>query len=144
MLSQKSRYALKALLELARNMDEPSIMIGDIAERQNIPRKFLEQILLELKHRGILHSRRGKNGGYAMLKDPAEVTFGAVVRIFEGPLAPLPCLSRTAYRRCDDCDSESSCDLRRVFSHVYHATMDVLDHTSLADAINGVEMPPLE
>lgn len=139
MLSQKTRYALKALLELARAGDGPSMVIADIAEKQNIPRKFLEQILLELKNRGIVHSRRGKNGGYGLLMDPADVTFGRIVRLFDGPLAPLPCLSRTAYRRCDDCDDESSCDIRRVFSHVYHATMDVLDHTSLSDALQGAE-----
>lgn len=115
------------------------MLISEIAERQHIPKKFLEQILLDLKHRGLVHSKRGKHGGYGLLKDPGEVTFGQVMRIIDGPLAPLPCLSRMAYRRCEDCESEENCGIRRVFAEAYDATAQVLDQTTLADAI-GIEL----
>lgn len=119
------------------------MLISDIAERQHIPKKFLEQILLDLKHRGLVHSKRGKHGGYGLLKDPGEITFGQVMRIIDGPLAPLPCLSRMAYRRCDDCESEENCGIRRVFAQAYDATAKVLDETTLASAI-GLERPELK
>lgn len=135
MISQKAKYALKALLALAKAPPEISLMIADIADAQNIPKKFLEQILLDLKHHGIVISRRGKTGGYLLLKRPAEITFGEILRIIDGPIAPLPCLSRMAYRRCDDCSDEEACEIRRVFARVAAATRGVLDTTSLADAI---------
>ncbi|TYR36396.1 Rrf2 family transcriptional regulator [Mesorhizobium microcysteis] len=138
MISQKAKYALRALVALARQ-DDPAevVMIADIAERQNIPKKFLEQILLDLKHHGIVTSRRGKAGGYMMLKQPAEITFGEVLRIIDGPVAPLPCLSRMAYRPCEDCADEATCEVRKVFARVAEATRGVLDRTTLADAIGG-------
>ena len=101
MISQKAKYALRALVALVNAGD--SLMIGEIAARKNIPRKFLEQILLELKHHGIVQSRRGKLGGYSLLMPPDRITYGQVLRIIDGPIAPLPCLSRIAYRRCSDC-----------------------------------------
>lgn len=119
------------------------MLISEIAERQHIPKKFLEQILLDLKHHGLLHSKRGKNGGYGLLKDPDEISFGQVMRIIDGPLAPLPCLSRMAYRRCEDCENETTCGIRRVFAEAYDATAKVLDETTLADAI-GSERPDLD
>ena len=108
MLSQKAKYALQALLVLADLNEGESLMISDIAERQRLPKRFLEQILLDLKHQGVVQSWRGKNGGYALLKPADKVTFGEIVRIVDGPLAPLPCLSRMAYRRCEDCVSEEN------------------------------------
>jgi Rrf2 family protein len=140
MLSQKAKYALRALLELAQAGPRQAMLISDIAERQRLPRKFLEQILLELKRRGIVQSKRGKHGGYALLKPPAAISFGEVVRIVDGPLAPLPCLSRTAYRRCDDCVDEARCAIRRVFAVTHAATAKVLDETSLIDAIQGIAL----
>ena len=137
MLSQKAKYALRALLELAQAGPGEALLISDIAERQRLPKKFLEQILLELKRRGIVQSKRGKNGGYALLKPPSVISFGEIVRIVDGPLAPLPCLSRTAYRRCDDCVDEARCAIRRVFAVTHAATAKVLDETSLVDAIQG-------
>ncbi|WP_092617069.1 RrF2 family transcriptional regulator [Roseospirillum parvum] len=132
MISQKAKYALRALLALADVGVGESVLISDIAERQRIPRKFLEQILLDLKNRGLLSSRRGKNGGYALLRDPNQITVGDVVRIVDGPLAPLPCLSRMAYRRCEDCDgNEDACRIRRVFAEAHRANTDVLDGTTL-------------
>lgn len=133
MISQKAKYALRALVALARVND--SMMIGEIAAQERIPRKFLEQILLELKHHGIVLSKRGKFGGYALLMPASEITFGQVLRIIDGPIAPLPCLSRIAYRRCADCHTEEECEIRRVFARVATSARDVLDRTSIGDAI---------
>jgi Rrf2 family protein len=135
MLSQKAKYALRALLVLAEEGDDRPLMISDIAERHNLPKKFLEQILLDLKHHGLVQSRRGRSGGYALLKPAAEISFGQVVRIIDGPLAPLPCLSKMAYRRCEDCPGEQACEIRRVFARTHQLTSDVLDSTTLADAV---------
>ncbi|GAB4119114.1 MAG: Rrf2 family transcriptional regulator [Rhodothalassiaceae bacterium] len=135
MISQKAKYALRALLELASADDGEALLINDIAERQRIPKKFLEQILLDLKHHGLVHSRRGRNGGYGLLKDPRQITFGQIMRIIDGPMAPLPCLSRMAYRRCEDCADEGACEIRRVFARAYDETAKVLDGTTLADAL---------
>src|SRR5690606_19344131 len=139
MISQKAKYALRALIALARAENPGDVLlISDIAERQRIPKKFLEQILLDLKHHGVVVSRRGKLGGYLLLKKPSEITFGEVLRIIDGPIAPLPCLSRMAYRRCEDCAEEEACEVRRVFARVAAATRDVLDGTTIADCISGV------
>ena len=135
MISQKARYALRALVALARADD--SMMIAEIADSQRIPRKFLEQILLDLKHHGIVASRRGRLGGYGLLMPPDQITFGHVLRIIDGPIAPLPCLSRIAYRRCADCKSEATCEIRRVFARVAELARDVLDRTTVANAIAG-------
>lgn len=111
------------------------MMIGEIAAQERIPRKFLEQILLELKRHGIVMSRRGKLGGYALLMPADQITFGQVLRILDGPIAPLPCLSRIAYRRCIDCRSEEDCEIRHVFALVANSAREVLDRTTIADAI---------
>jgi Rrf2 family protein len=132
-ISQKAKYALRALVALARSGD--SMMIGEIAMKERIPRKFLEQILLELKRHGIVMSKRGKLGGYALLMPASQIMFGQVLRIIDGPLAPLPCLSRIAYRRCSDCRTEEECEIRRVFARVATSARDVLDRTSIADAV---------
>jgi Rrf2 family protein len=132
-ISQKAKYALRSLVALAKAGD--SLMIGEIAERKKIPRKFLEQILLELKHHGIVQSRRGKLGGYSLLMTPDRITYGQVLRIIDGPIAPLPCLSRIAYRRCADCKTEDSCEIRRVFARVAESAREVLDHTTIADSL---------
>lgn len=139
MISQKARYALRALVALTRAGEGESLMISEIARDQEIPKKFLEQILLELKRNGIVMSRRGKAGGYLLLKAPRDVSFGEVLRIIDGPIAPLPCLSKIAYRRCLDCRSEEECEIRHVFARVTDATRAVLDKTSLADAIAGID-----
>lgn len=139
MISQKAKYALRALIALARSHGtDDTQLISEIAEQQRIPKKFLEQILLDLKHHGIVASRRGKAGGYMLLKSADMITFGEVLRIVDGPIAPLPCLSRMAYRRCEDCREEKSCEVRRVFARVAAATRDVLDGTTIADCISGV------
>lgn len=135
MISQRAKYALRALLALARADEGQSVATSEIAETQSIPKKFLEQILLELKRHGIVDSRRGKEGGYLMRKSADEVTYGEILRMIDGPLALLPCLSKVAYRRCDDCDDEASCEVRRVFAQVAESTRAVLDKTSIRDSL---------
>ena len=120
------------------------MMIGEIAAQERIPRKFLEQILLELKRHGILVSKRGKLGGYALLMGADQITFGQVLRILDGPLAPLPCLSRIAYRRCPDCRNEADCEIRHVFAEVANSAREVLDRTTIADAILGPASAQIE
>ncbi len=135
MISQKAKYALRALLVLCKAPAETSLMIGEISKTQAIPKKFLEQILLELKRAGIVSSRRGRLGGYVLLRPADKLTFGEVLRLIDGPIAPLPCLSKIAYRRCADCQDEATCEIRHVFAGVVNAQRQVLDHTTFADAI---------
>jgi Rrf2 family protein len=135
MISQKAKYALRALLALAAAPGGGPMQIGEIAAQEAIPRSFLEQIMLELKRQGLVVSRRGKTGGYLLLRRPETITFGEVLRLIDGPLAPLPCLSKMAYRRCADCASEQSCRIRRVFAEVAEATRAILDQATLADAL---------
>jgi Rrf2 family protein len=135
MISQKAKYALRALLALARAPAGAPVYASVLAAGQSIPRKFLEQILMELRRGGLVVSRRGKLGGYALGRPAAAITFGEVLRAVDGPLAPLACVSRVAYRRCADCASEGECELRRVMARVAEATRAVLDRTTLADAL---------
>lgn len=135
MISQKAKYAIRALIALARAEPGETMQIADIAEENRIPRKFLEQILLELKRRGFVMSKRGAQGGYLLLKPAHEISFTEVLRLIDGPVAPLPCLSQTAYRRCDDCPSETACEIRRAFAAVAEAQRTVLDETTIADAM---------
>ena len=135
MISQKAKYALRALVALCKVPEGQSVMIAEISRGQAIPKKFLEQILLELKRAGIVMSRRGRLGGYVLLRAPEKVTFGEVLRLIDGPIAPLPCLSKIAYRKCSDCAEEATCEIRRVFARVTIATREVLDSTTLADAV---------
>ena len=135
MLSQKARYALRALFVLGSRESEEPVMIADIAEGANVPRKFLEQILLELKKRGIVHSMRGKFGGYTLGRKPQDITFAEIIRVIDGPLALSPCASRTAYRKCDDCEDEVTCAIRKVLLDVREATAGILEHRTLAQAL---------
>ena len=137
MISNKAKYAFRALLTIAATPEGEAITSAEIAKRHTIPHKFLEQILLDLKKAGILDSRRGKSGGYVMLRPADTISFGEVLRLFEGPLAPLPCLSRQSYRRCEDCVTESSCEIRREFGRAYDASRQVLDARTIADALAG-------
>ena len=135
MISQKAKYALRALVALCKAPPESSLMISDIARTQGIPKKFLEQILLELTRDGIVMSRRGRLGGYVLLRPADKISFGVVLWLFVGPFAPLPCLSKIAYRRCADCQDEGTCEIRHVFAGVVKAQREVLDHTTFADAV---------
>jgi Rrf2 family protein len=111
------------------------VMIGDIAERENVPRKFLEAMLVDLRKRGLLDSRRGKYGGYRLAKPAEAISFGEIIRIVDGPLAPLPCASKSGFRPCDDCTDANSCSVRWLMLQVRDATADILDNCSLADAL---------
>ncbi len=135
MLSQKAKYGIQGLMHLARRGQGIPVLIKDIAEKERLPRKFLEAILLELKGAGILHARPGKGGGYTLNRDPGTVTLGRVIRLIDGPLAPIPCVSQTAYAPCRDCLDERTCVIRAVMKQVRDATAKVLDETTLADLI---------
>lgn len=141
MISQRAKYALRALVALSRAPMGAPVLILDISRSQAIPKKFLEQILLELKRAGIVASKRGRAGGYVLSRPPDAITFGEVLRLIDGPIAPLPCLSKIAYRRCADCQDEATCEIRHVFAQVVQAQRDVLDHTTFAHAIAAQKIP---
>jgi Rrf2 family protein len=140
LLSQKTRYAIKALLELSSIPPGASLSSAEIAARRNIPAKFLETILVELKRDGLVRGRRGRGGGYQLGQGPEEISFGTVVRLMEGPLALLPCVSQTQYRRCADCIDERNCELRILFREVRDSTAAILDERTLADARRSVSI----
>ena len=137
MITQKAKYAFKALFHLAEQPQGVSVQIEEIARGAGVPRKFLEHILLDLKKKGIVTSRRGRAGGYVLLKRPGDMTIGTVLRAVDGPIAPLSCISRTAYRRCTDCKDEKTCVVRRLFADTYSATLLLMDGTTLAAALAG-------
>ena len=132
MLSKRSKYAIKALLALADHPRDEPVRIVDLAREEQIPPKFLELILLGLKNQGILQSRKGKGGGYLLARDPADIYLGQIVRMFDGPLAPVPCASQTAYVPCGDCPDEAVCGVHLAMKAVRDATAQVLDGTSIA------------
>lgn len=136
MLTKKSKYGLKAVLVLAEHPGGGPVQISELADRQRLPRKFLEAILLELKRHGLLQSKKGKGGGYSLSRDPSEVTLGQIIRALDGPLALIPCVSQTAYQKCDECIDEETCGIRLAMKAVRDATAQILDNTSLA-ALNA-------
>jgi Rrf2 family protein len=140
MLSHKSKYALKALLVLSEEYGNGPLLISDIAEREHIPKRFLELILLELKNHGILRSKKGKGGGYLLSKPPAQLSVGHVLRMLEGPLALLPCVSKTAYEKCEECRDEKTCGIRLLMKEVRDATATILDSTTFADVLKRARM----
>ena len=135
MLSQKAKYGIRALLFLARQDQGTPVLIRDIAEKERLPKKFLEAILLELKSAGILHSRPGKGGGYTLNRPPKTITLGRVIRLIDGPLAPIPCVSQTAYAPCKECLDEKTCTIRAVMKQVRDATAKILDEATFADLL---------
>jgi Rrf2 family protein len=134
MLSQKAKYAIKALLVLARAEEDELVQVNEIAEQQNIPKKFLDLIFFELRRHGLIVSTRGREGGYSLGKPAADISIASIVRAVDGPLAPLPCASVKFYRRCSDCDDEKTCEVRRLMREVRDAASAILDNTSLAEA----------
>ncbi|CAA7624831.1 Rrf2 family transcriptional regulator [Magnetospirillum sp. SS-4] len=136
MLSSKAKYGLKAMIYLSRHEGRGPSLIADVADSERIPKKFLDAILLELKNHGLLSSKKGKGGGYVLARPSSRITAGEIIRILDGPLAPIPCVSRSAYRRCEDCQDEEACALRAVMQDVRDALAAILDNTSLADMIN--------
>ena len=133
MLSRKTKYGLRALLGLARGNGDSPRLVADLAREEGIPQKFLEAILLELKRRGLVDSRKGRGGGYLLRKSPAAITFGDVMRVLEGPLAAVPCVSETSYAACVECVDEATCGVRLAMKEVRDATAAILDRTTLAD-----------
>jgi len=137
MLSKKVKYALKAVLYMARHHDEHRIIIvSEISNSEYIPHKFLEKILLQLKQKGILESKVGRQGGYRLKRSPDKIMVGEIVRLLEGKVAPIPCVSKASYERCFDCEDEKTCEIRRVMQLVREAMVKILDHTSLSDAVH--------
>jgi Rrf2 family protein len=130
-LSKKTRYAMLALTKLAREYGNGAILISDIAKSENLPQRFLENILLELKKLGILGSRLGKTGGYYLLKPPSEIRLSEVVRHFEGTIALLACVSEKAYQPCEFCKDEKECKIRGVFKEVRDKSYEILYNTTL-------------
>lgn len=135
MLSKKTRYAMLALSVLAAEYGREPVQIGRIAEKEKIPRRFLEGILLSLKNIGMLNSTRGKSGGYYLLKDPREVTLFDVVICFEGSVSMLACVCEDQYVPCEFCKDEDSCPIRKPFSEIYRHIIDILHRTTLDDLI---------
>jgi Rrf2 family protein len=134
-LSQRTRYAIRALLHLADHHGEGPIQLAEIAERQNIPAKFLTVILSEMKRAGFVETMRGKEGGYWLSRPPTEITYGDIVRATRGSLALVPCAARLAYAPCDHCIDEAECRLRAVMLSVRDETAKILDQLSLAETI---------
>ena len=132
MLTQRARYALRAMIYLARR-DGPAT-VAEIAASESIPRKFLEQILLTLKNAGMLHSKMGVGGGYYLARSAKEITLGQIFRVLDGPVAPIKCVSQMAYEPCG-CPDEETCGLRLAMGDIRNAIADILDNTSLADVI---------
>ncbi len=141
MLSQKTRYALRALAVLAEHGGREPLPIQEIAARSDSPRKFLEAILLELRRNGVLKSARGKLGGYQLAEAPGQITLGRVIRILDGPLAPLSCASLAFYRPCEDCPDPEICSTRRVMREVRDAIASVLDQRTLLDLAGPAPSP---
>ncbi len=138
-LSKRGEYGLRAMIDLATwDNGDSLIQIKEIAEREHIPAKFLEQILLSLKNAGLLHSKMGVGGGYYLAKPASEISLGHIVRVLDGPLAPINCVSQLAYEPCG-CPDEETCGLRLVMLDVRNAISDILDNTTLADVGDRIE-----
>jgi Rrf2 family protein len=137
-ISRRTQYGLKAVLHLAAHYGEGPILIATISEQETIPIKFLELILLNLKSVGLLTSKKGKGGGYELSRPPSTVTVGSLIRMMEGPLAPLSCASETAFAPCEECPDVEGCGVRIIMRRVRDAMADVLDKTTLADLLRDV------
>ncbi len=140
MITQKMKYALKALLVLADAAAQPApeaLTIEVIAKRSGTPKRFLEHILLEVRNAGIIASTRGRSGGYQLIKPPAEISISELLRLIDGPIAPLPCLSRRAYQRCEDCVDEVSCRIRKVFAVIFWSYLLLIESLTLADMLRS-------
>ncbi len=135
MLSKKTKYALKALILLGKNQHNPPMQIAQIAEMERIPKKFLEQILLELRKAGMLYSKKGAGGGYTLNKKPEDIYIAQVLRLTDGPIAMVPCASLNFYHHCEECINEETCGIRSLFVDVRDATLSYLSKTSVADLI---------
>lgn len=136
MLSKKTKYGLKALSYIAKKGDDAPVLISEIATEENISKKFLEAILLQLKNNGLLGSKKGKGGGYYLIKSPRDIKVAALIRILEGPIAMLPCVSLNFYEKCDDCPDETQCGLHHIMLEVRDNMLAVLENKTLEDLTN--------
>lgn len=145
MITQKMKYAMKALLVLADEAALPApdaLTIEEIARRSGAPKRFLEHILLEIRNAGLIGSTRGRAGGYQLLRDPAQISISDLLRMIDGPMAPLACLSRSAYQRCEDCKDEATCRIRRVFADVFYSYLVLIESLTLADVMRSDQVLP--
>src|SRR3984885_12688253 len=142
-LSKRTQYSLRALYALARKYGGGPVLITQLAEEEAIPKKFLEQILLSLKGLGLVASKKGKGGGYSLAQPPHQITLASVIRMMEGPLAPLPCASETRYRKCDECVDAETCGTRIVMREVRDAIAAILERTTLATVCRKVDSAQL-
>src|ERR1700684_1099310 len=138
-LSKRTQYSLRALYALARKYGAGPVLITQLSQDEVIPKKFLEQILLSLKNLGLVASKKGKGGGYVLAQPPSQITLASVIRMIEGPLAPLPCASETRFRKCDECADIETCGTRIVMRQVRDAMAAILDETSLAMVCRKVD-----
>jgi len=134
-ISKKAKYAIHALVKLARDREKGPVLISEISKEGHIPQKFLEAILLDLKRAGILNSKKGKGGGYYLIKKPEEVNMADVLRLFDGALALLPCVTYKYYERCEECTDEQTCGIRRVMQQVRDETVRILKDSTLATVL---------
>jgi Rrf2 family protein len=140
MITQKMKYALKALLALADEVEggKPQpLTIEEIAKRSGTPKRFLEHILLEVRNAGVIASIRGRSGGYVLIKKPHEISISELLRTIDGPIAPLPCLSRRAYQRCEDCADEATCRIRKIFAEVFWSYLVMIESLTLQDMLGS-------
>ncbi len=135
MISKKSKYALKALVHLARKVDEGPVLISAIAEAEHIPQKFLETILLDLKNAGMLASKKGKGGGYYLRMDAEKINIAQVLRLFDGAIALLPCVTFRFYERCDECEDEATCSIREAFQQVRNESVRIFENHTLSTLV---------
>ena len=143
MITQKMKYALKAMLVLGDEAAQPvpeALTIEKIARRSDTPKRFLEQILLELRNAGMVSSIRGRSGGYLLIKRPSDISISELLRLIDGPIAPLPCLSRRAYQRCEDCRDEASCRIRKVFAEIFWSYLILIESLSLEDMLRSEQV----
>lgn len=133
MLSKKTKYGLKALTYLAKQETNAPVQIAQISKSENISQKFLESILLSLRKRGLLGSKKGKGGGYYLIKEPSEILMTEVIRELEGPIAMLPCVSLNYYEKCDDCPDEKACSVNKLMIQVRDSTLEIFRNTTLED-----------
>ena len=146
MITQKMKYALKALLVLADEAEKEkpeALTIEEIAKRSSTPKRFLEHILLEVRNAGVIASIRGRSGGYVLIKKPSEISISELLRVIDGPIAPLPCLSRRSYQRCEDCEDEASCRLRRMFGQVFWSYLLLIESLTLDDLVAQGGLPEM-
>ena len=137
MITQKTKYALKALMALGVAETGEALTIEEVAQRSGAPKRFLEHIMLDLRKAGYLGAKRGRAGGYFLIRDPKRISLGELLQHIDGPIAPLPCLSRRAYRRCEDCPDEAACHLRRVFGELFWSYLVLIESLTLQDLLQG-------